>query len=104
MNKERFSGANGPADRQSSLSVLYEVLLTLCKTMAPLTPFFVELQYQNLRLALPEKERFQSVHFDFIPEVLRGDPPLSCPAHARPPLPRCRLRGRPRFLRGAPCQ
>jgi len=65
MNKDRFSGD----EKLTSLSVLYEVLLMLCKTMAPLTPFFVELQYQNLRLALPAAERFASVHFDMIPQV-----------------------------------
>ena len=77
MNKSRFDGAEGPSERLTSLSVLYEVLLTLCKTMAPLTPFFVELQYQNLRNALPDSERFGSVHFDFIPEVHAPHAPRS---------------------------
>ena len=69
MNKERFSGERGPDERLTSLAAMYEVLLMLCKTMAPLTPFFVELQYQNLRLGLPEAERHASVHFDMIPQV-----------------------------------
>ena len=102
MNKSRFDGAEGPAERKLSLSVLYEVLLTLCKTMAPLTPFFVELQYQNLRLALPEAERFDSIHFDMIPQVTKPDAPRSPPkslAHGTAKRPS------PRFPRGfrAPC-
>lgn len=69
MNKERFSGGSGEEDRRASLCTLFEVLFTLCSIMAPLTPFFVEAQYQNLKRALPESERFGSIHFTFIPEV-----------------------------------
>jgi len=68
LNKERFAGERGLEDRTSSLATLYEVLLMMCKMMAPLTPFFTELAFQNLRAALPEAERLESVHFDEIPQ------------------------------------
>jgi len=68
MNKDRFSGGSGEDDRAASLCTLYEVLLILCRMMAPLTPFFVESQYQNLKLALPPSEQQGSIHFDMIPE------------------------------------
>lgn len=70
-NKERFSGERGDDERACSLSTLYEVLLMLCRMMAPLTPFFVEFQYLNLVKALPAAEQFKSVHFDAIPQVMR---------------------------------
>ena len=81
MNKDRFSGGTGDADRMTSLTTLYEVLMIMCRMMAPLTPFFVESQYQNLKAALPEAERHGSIHFDFIPEVNRSPP--HPPAHTR---------------------
>ena len=36
-----------------SVAVLYECLLTLCRVMAPFTPFFTEYLYQNLRRIHP---------------------------------------------------
>ena len=69
MNKDRFSGGSGDEDRKFSLCTLYEVLLTMCKMMSPLTPFFVESQYQNLKRALPTDEQQDSIHFDMIPQV-----------------------------------
>ena len=72
MNKDRFSGGSGDDDRKLSLCTLYEVLLIMCRMMAPLTPFFVESQYSNLKRALSADEQLGSVHFDMIPEV-RGD-------------------------------
>ena len=71
MNKDRFSGGGGEEDRKASLCTLFEVLLIMCRMMAPLTPFFVESQYQNLKRALPPAEQHGSIHFDMIPEVRR---------------------------------
>jgi len=39
----------------------------LCRMMAPLTPFFAEYIYQNLKRALPGSA--ESVHFLMIPEA-----------------------------------
>jgi isoleucyl-tRNA synthetase len=56
----------------TSLCVLYHVLLTMTKLMAPFTPFFTEYLYRNL-LHLggepnPEETERKSVHFQMIPE------------------------------------
>ena len=87
MNKERFSGGTGEDDRMASLCTLYEVLLVMCRMMAPLTPFFVESQYQNLKAALPKEQQHGSIHFDLIPEArttpaARADSAPHAHAHA----------------------
>ena len=67
MNKDRFSGERGAGERRTSLCTLFEVLMMLCRMMAPLTPFFAEHVYQNLRRVVPDAPA--SVHFLMIPEV-----------------------------------
>ncbi|KAI7845602.1 hypothetical protein COHA_000889 [Chlorella ohadii] len=62
------SGRNGPEDTAMALAALFDVLLTVCKVMAPFTPFFTEAIYQNLRRALPVGAP-ESVHFCDIPEA-----------------------------------
>lgn len=66
MNKERFSGERGAEERRSSLCTLFEVLVMLCRMMAPLTPFFTEYVFSNLRKAIPSAPA--SVHFMSIPQ------------------------------------
>jgi Isoleucyl-tRNA synthetase len=52
------------------LPALFKVLLGLCKTRAPFTPFFVESKYQNLRLCLANKGGLEpSIHFWRFPEA-----------------------------------
>ena len=70
MNKDRFSGGTGADDQKAALSTLFEVLMVMCRIMAPLTPFFVESQYQNLKKALPPAEQEGSIHFCMMPEVM----------------------------------
>jgi len=53
FNRKRLKGARGVEDTSMALSVLYEVLLTVCAVMAPFTPFFTESMYQNLRRVQP---------------------------------------------------
>ncbi|KAI3433769.1 hypothetical protein D9Q98_003575 [Chlorella vulgaris] len=67
-NRKRLKGKNGPEDTLIALAALYDVLLTVCKVMAPFTPFFTEAMYQNLRRALPS-DAPASVHFCSIPEA-----------------------------------
>ncbi|KAL4432409.1 hypothetical protein ABPG77_001708 [Micractinium sp. CCAP 211/92] len=67
-NRKRLKGAKGPEDCSLALASLFDVLLTVCKVMAPFTPFFTEAMYQNLRCALPEGAP-ESVHFCDIPEA-----------------------------------
>lgn len=63
LNRNRIKGKNGLEDSVKALSVLGHVLLTLCTTMAPFTPYFVEYIYLNLRHILPENQREDSVHY-----------------------------------------
>ena len=54
LNRRRCKCAGGNTDEAYvSLSVLYECLMTLCRLMAPFTPFFTEYLYQNLRRIHP---------------------------------------------------
>ena len=69
-NRSRLKGKNGDDDTRRALAALYNVLLVLCKTMAPFTPFFVEKMYQNLRRCLPNGGAAEpSVHFCMFPEA-----------------------------------
>ena len=47
--------------------MLFHILFSLCKLMAPFTPFFVESLYQNLKAVAPEAERAGSIHYLDIP-------------------------------------
>ena len=69
-NRSRLKGKNGDDDTRRALAALFNVLLVLCKTMAPFTPFFVEKMYQNLRRCLPNQgDAEPSVHFCLFPEA-----------------------------------
>ena len=57
------SRTQGAADADLSIRVLFQVLMTLVRSMAPFTPMFCETLYLNLRHMLPEAERAKSVHF-----------------------------------------
>lgn len=63
LNRGRLKGQEGVEEENNSLSTLALVLLTLCRMMAPFTPFFVEHLYQNLKHLLPVQEREDSVHY-----------------------------------------
>ena len=65
-NRERLKGKQGPEDSANALAVLYDTLLTLCKVMAPFTPFFTETLFQNLRKCDPSLP--ESVHFTSFPK------------------------------------
>jgi isoleucyl-tRNA synthetase len=47
-SRERISNNQNEADRNVSLSVMYGVLVALCKLMAPIAPFIAEEMYTNL--------------------------------------------------------
>ncbi|CAN6702394.1 unnamed protein product [Malus baccata var. baccata] len=67
FNRKRLKGRTGEEDCRMALSTLYNVLLVSCKVMAPLTPFFTEVLYQNLRKVLNESE--ESIHFCSFPKA-----------------------------------
>ncbi|BDA43238.1 Isoleucine-tRNA ligase, cytoplasmic [Coccomyxa sp. Obi] len=69
-NRTRLKGRGGAEDCKFALASLFDVLLTVCKVMAPFTPFFCETMYQNLRRALPE-DAPQSVHWCDFPEAVQ---------------------------------
>ncbi|KAJ0396637.1 hypothetical protein ATCC90586_002025 [Pythium insidiosum] len=80
LNRPRLKGSEGNDDAHVALSALYEVLYTLCKLMAPFTPFFSEYMYQFLRqfhpnvvnqvsgLAEDADGVARSVHFLMVPD------------------------------------
>ncbi|KAJ3679155.1 hypothetical protein LUZ60_017166 [Juncus effusus] len=65
FNRKRLKGRTGEEDCRISLSTLYHVLLTTCKAMAPFTPFFTEVLYQNLRKVSVGLE--ESIHYCSFP-------------------------------------
>ncbi|KAL7113557.1 hypothetical protein ACP275_04G068600 [Erythranthe tilingii] len=67
FNRKRLKGRTGEDDCKIALSTLYYVLLTACKSMAPFTPFFTEVLYQNLRKASKASE--ESIHYCSFPTV-----------------------------------
>ncbi|CAH9101166.1 unnamed protein product [Cuscuta europaea] len=67
FNRKRLKGRTGEDDCRTALSTLYHVLLTSCKVMAPFTPFFTEVLYQNLRKVLSAS--VGSIHYCSFPEV-----------------------------------
>ncbi|KAJ2013960.1 isoleucine--tRNA ligase [Coemansia sp. S680] len=72
FNRRRLKGENGTEDAVDALNTLYEVLLTMCRLMAPFTPFLTENMYQSLKVYLPEnffEGDSRSVHFVPFPEV-----------------------------------
>ncbi|XP_057499526.1 isoleucine--tRNA ligase, cytoplasmic-like [Actinidia eriantha] len=66
FNRKRLKGRTGEEDCRIALSTLYHVLLTSCKAMAPFTPFFTEVLYQNLRKVSSGVE--ESIHYCSFPQ------------------------------------
>ncbi|KFH44343.1 Isoleucine--tRNA ligase, cytoplasmic-like protein [Hapsidospora chrysogenum ATCC 11550] len=72
FNRRRLKGENGVEDTHHALNALFEVLFTLCRGLAPFTPFLTDNIYQRLLPHIPEKLRAEdprSVHFLEFPEV-----------------------------------
>ncbi|KAG2607498.1 hypothetical protein PVAP13_4NG249900 [Panicum virgatum] len=67
LNRKRLKGRTGEEDCRISLSTLYHALVTTCVAMAPFTPFFTEVLYQNLRKASNKSE--ESIHFCKFPST-----------------------------------
>lgn len=69
FNRKRLRGNDGEEECLSAISTLYEALLVAIQLLVPFTPFFCEHVYQNLRHALPEESREESVHYLMMPEA-----------------------------------
>ncbi|XP_070256993.1 isoleucine--tRNA ligase, cytoplasmic isoform X2 [Myotis yumanensis] len=73
MNRRRLKGENGKEDCVTALETLFSVLLSLCRLMAPYTPFLTELMYQNLKMlidpvSVQDKDTL-SIHYLMLPRV-----------------------------------
>ncbi|KAI9076357.1 hypothetical protein K1719_041672 [Acacia pycnantha] len=66
FNCKTLKGRTGEDDCRTALSTLYNVLLLACKVMAPFTPFFTEVLYQNMRKACNGSE--ESIHYCSFPQ------------------------------------
>lgn len=64
-SRSRFWEDEATTDRQEAFETLYTVLMTLCKVMAPFTPFLSDAIYQQLK----GKEDPVSVHLCKFPEA-----------------------------------
>lgn len=63
-----YSDKDGMPSLQFALNFVigFQVLLTSCKVMAPFTPFFTEVLYQNMRKVCTESE--ESIHYCSFPQ------------------------------------
>lgn len=72
LNRRRLKGEVSVKDTQHALNTLFEVLYTLCRGLAPFTPFITDNIYQRLMPFIPASngaEGPRSVHFLSFPEV-----------------------------------
>ncbi|MCL5996703.1 MAG: class I tRNA ligase family protein [Chloroflexi bacterium] len=69
-SRRRFWRSEADADKQAAYSTLYQVLTTLCRLLAPFTPFVAEAIWQNLAYQLPitSDQSTASVHHQPYPE------------------------------------
>jgi isoleucyl-tRNA synthetase len=74
-NRRRFWKGELDADKRAAYATLYEVLTTLCRLMAPVTPHLADAMWDNL-VASVDSAAPDSVHLGDWPEQLagRGDP------------------------------
>ncbi|KAK6702788.1 hypothetical protein SNK04_012688 [Fusarium graminearum] len=72
FNRKRLKGENGLDDTLHALNALFEVLFTLCRGLAPFTPFLTDNIYLKLLPHIPKElqgDDFRSVHFLPFPDV-----------------------------------
>jgi isoleucyl-tRNA synthetase len=68
-NRRRFWKSERGADKLSAYQTLHEVLTTLVRLLAPITPFLAEAMYRNLQAAYESGEETASVHLTDYPEA-----------------------------------
>uniref|UniRef100_A0A8C7GH64 Isoleucine--tRNA ligase, cytoplasmic n=1 Tax=Oncorhynchus kisutch TaxID=8019 RepID=A0A8C7GH64_ONCKI len=72
-NRRRFKGESGTEDCLGALENLFSVLFSMCRLMAPFTPFITEMMYQNLRHLIDpasvEEKDSSSIHYLMLPLV-----------------------------------
>ena len=67
-SRRRFWRSEGDEDKLSAYATLHTCLVTLCKLMAPFTPFVAEEMYQNL-VRTVDPDAPESVHLAAFPEA-----------------------------------
>ncbi|RPI70656.1 MAG: isoleucine--tRNA ligase, partial [Ignavibacteriales bacterium] len=73
--RRRFWKSEMNDNKLSAYQTLYESLITVCKLLSPFAPFLSEEIYSNLN-SITGKEKFESVHLSFLPEVIYQDKDL----------------------------
>ncbi|XP_068599073.1 isoleucine--tRNA ligase, cytoplasmic [Brachionichthys hirsutus] len=72
-NRRRLKGESGTEDCLWTLETLFSVLFSMCRLMAPFTPFITEMMYQNLRQLIDpasvEEKDASSIHYLMLPQV-----------------------------------
>uniref|UniRef100_A0A7N6C2P1 isoleucine--tRNA ligase n=1 Tax=Anabas testudineus TaxID=64144 RepID=A0A7N6C2P1_ANATE len=75
-NRRRLKGESGTEDCLWALETLFSVLFSMCRLMAPFTPFITEMMYQNLRHLIDpasvEEKNTGSIHYLMLPQVREG--------------------------------
>lgn len=69
LNRNRLKGEFGQKECRKSLRVLFNLLLAMCKMMAPFTPFLAEYMYQRLVLLLRthiQSGPAKSIHYEMM--------------------------------------
>ncbi|XP_075704440.1 isoleucine--tRNA ligase, cytoplasmic isoform X2 [Rhinoderma darwinii] len=73
MNRRRLKGESGTDDCLMALETLFSVLFSMCRLMAPFTPFITEMMYQKLKLLLDpssiQEKDTQSIHYLMLPPL-----------------------------------
>ncbi|KAG7275383.1 hypothetical protein CRUP_021581 [Coryphaenoides rupestris] len=73
-NRRRLKGESGTEDCLWALETLFSVLLSMCRLMAPFTPFITEMMYQNLRHLIDpasfEEKDTGSIHYLMMPQMM----------------------------------
>jgi isoleucyl-tRNA synthetase len=67
-SRRRFWKSEQDADKNAAYATLYEVLTTLCRLLAPITPFVTEVMYQNLARSV-DGDTLESVHHTTWPQA-----------------------------------
>uniref|UniRef100_A0A3B3ZPZ2 Isoleucine--tRNA ligase, cytoplasmic n=1 Tax=Periophthalmus magnuspinnatus TaxID=409849 RepID=A0A3B3ZPZ2_9GOBI len=72
-NRRRLKGESGSEECVWALETLFSVLFSMCRLMAPFTPFITEMMYQNLRHLIDpasvEDKDASSIHYLMLPQV-----------------------------------
>ena len=66
-SRRRFYGSEMTLDKKSSYDTIFEVLTSIARLIAPLTPYFAEEIYQNLEKNL-DSNGLMSIHMQILPE------------------------------------